>query len=255
MNKSTVTTKVSAAFLATVLVAGIIALSSPSFMAGAQAQEYYGMERDYKKSDKKDVSVKSIKCNNVNVNVNGLELNVLPPALATLLQGDEGERGAGSYGSNGNGGSYGGGHSGSDGDFKFICINNNNNTVVGVDDDDDNGGVTPPPVEPPTCDECFAELSPVLQLAINVFLNTTGAIPIGEETIPADVDNIVDLCAFLNGLDEPLGLTEVEIDAFIAGFLGQLPTPITGALAELEALIECLLEAGVLVELVTGGID
>src|SRR5687768_11909920 len=105
MNTTTVTTKISAAFLATVLVAGIIALSSPSFMTGAQAQEYYGMERDYKKSDKKDVSVKSIKCNNVNVNVNGLELNVLPPALANILSsGDEGERGAGSYG----GSSYGG---------------------------------------------------------------------------------------------------------------------------------------------------
>src|SRR5918999_1112519 len=109
MNNSTVTTKISAAFLATVLVAGIIALSSPSFMTGAQAQEYYGMDRDNKKSDKKDVSVKSVKCNNVNVNVNGLELNIssvpfLSGLLASEAHADEGERGANSYGS---GGSYG----------------------------------------------------------------------------------------------------------------------------------------------------
>src|SRR5215218_10140776 len=138
MNTSTKTTKISAVFLATVLLAGIIAVSSPSFMAGAQAEPYYGMDNNYKKSNGKDVSVKAIKCNNINVNVNGLELNVLPPVLSDLVgseaQADEGERGASSYGS-GSGGSYGGGQSGSDGDFKFVCINNNNNTVVGVDNE------------------------------------------------------------------------------------------------------------------------
>ena len=253
MNNSTVTTKISAAFLATVLVAGIIALSSPSFMTGAQAQEYYGMDRDNKKSDKKDVSVKSVKCNNVNVNVNGLELNLSSvPFLSGLLtsEADEGERGAGSYGSNGygNGGSYGD-KSRSDGDFKFICINNNNNTVVGVDDGDDNGGVTPPPpVEPPTCDECFADLSAELQAAINNFLATQPDIVVGPIIIGAGVNTIGELCALLNGLPTPLALTEAEIEAFITGFLGTIPggAPM-GAQAELEALIECLIEAGVLV--------
>src|SRR5215217_3073385 len=43
MTNSTKTTKISAAFLATVLVAGIVALSSPSFMVGAQAVPEYGM--------------------------------------------------------------------------------------------------------------------------------------------------------------------------------------------------------------------
>ncbi len=48
MTNSTITTKISAGFLATVLVAGIIALSSPSFMVGtAQAQPYYGMDSRY----------------------------------------------------------------------------------------------------------------------------------------------------------------------------------------------------------------
>src|SRR5918994_2133865 len=49
MTNSTVTTKISAAFLATVLVAGIIALSSPSFMVGAQAAPGYGMDSYDKK--------------------------------------------------------------------------------------------------------------------------------------------------------------------------------------------------------------
>ena len=47
MTKSTVTTRISAAFLAAVLVAGTIALSSPSFMLGAQAEPYFGMDKKY----------------------------------------------------------------------------------------------------------------------------------------------------------------------------------------------------------------
>src|ERR671912_1933914 len=142
----------SAIFLAIVLVAGTIILFSPSFMTGAQAQEYYGgMENNYENHYKKDtykskdsnssVNVKKIKCNNINVNVNGLELNTTSvPFLSNLLASeaqasDEGERGASSYGS---------GQSGSDNDFKFICINNNNNTVV-VEEES----------EPETCEECF----------------------------------------------------------------------------------------------------
>ena len=95
------------------------------------------MERDYKKSNAKDVSVKNVKCNNVNVNVNGLGLNLTSvPFLSGLLasEANEGERGAGSYGSGG---------SNSDSqikDFRFICINNNNNFVTDNDDNaTDNG--------------------------------------------------------------------------------------------------------------------
>jgi hypothetical protein len=142
-------TKTNALFLAVVLVAGTIALMSPSFIIGAQAQEYYGQDKSYKKSDGKNVSVKSIKCNNINVNVNGLELDGLPPFLGNLTSdGDaDGYSGTGSYGS---GESYGendgnyGEKTSSDGDFKFICINNNNNTVV----------VEEEPPLPPVEEEC-----------------------------------------------------------------------------------------------------
>jgi hypothetical protein len=166
LNKIISTKKTSAIFLATILVLGTFALSSPSFMAGAQADTYYGMDsydksygkdNSYKSKDSNSVSIKKIKCNNINVNVNGLEIDGLPPALSTLLtdgEADEGERGSSYYGS-ASGGSYGDGQSGSDKDFKFICINNNNNTVIGIDED--GVGVTPPPPPGPTitCEECF----------------------------------------------------------------------------------------------------
>src|SRR5215212_120217 len=98
-------------------------------MLGAQAQPYYGMDNNYdKKSYGKNVNVKSIKCKNINVNVNGLELNVLPQALRTLLTGGEADDNAYAYG--GGNGNYGSASSSSDNDFKIICINNNNNAVI-----------------------------------------------------------------------------------------------------------------------------
>ena len=142
-----VSIKINTLFLSAILIAGTIALSSPSFMAGAQAQQDYGIENNYdKKSNGKDVSVKSIKCNNVNVNVNGLELNGLPPFLNNLLasDGQDGYGDASSYGS----GSYGNvGQSGYDNNsFKFVCINNNNNTVIGEGEEP----IPPEPSEPTT---------------------------------------------------------------------------------------------------------
>jgi hypothetical protein len=95
-NKIISTKKTIAFFLATLLILGTLATITPSFMVGAQAVPEYGMERDYKKSDKKDVSVKNVKCNNINVNVNGLELNLTSvPFLSGLLASEahEGERG------------------------------------------------------------------------------------------------------------------------------------------------------------------
>jgi hypothetical protein len=145
LNKIVLEKNISAIFLVTVLVAGTIATFSPSFMVGAQADSYLEMENNYEKSygnynidkskDSSSVSIKKVKCNNINVNVNGLELNTTSvPSLSNLLASeaqaeDEGERDTGSYGSND--GIYGSGQSGHDNNsFKFVCINNNNNTVI-----------------------------------------------------------------------------------------------------------------------------
>ena len=115
--------------LAVILVAGTIATFSPSLMVRtAQAQPYDGgMDRDRESDRKQVVSVSSFECNNNNINVNGIELNVtsfpfLSELAAELAEASEGNYGASSYGSDG---SYGG-HSDKDkDDFRVICINNN----------------------------------------------------------------------------------------------------------------------------------
>ena len=223
----------SAIFLATVLLAGTIALSSPSFIVGAQADSYYGGMDNYKKSSGKDVNVKNVKCNNVNVNVNGLELNLTSvPFLSGLLasEANEGQYGVNSYGSSG-------GQSGYDNNsFKFVCINNNNNTVVVGEE---------PPVPPVVneCEECFGA-NITLQAVIEDFLvdRTDHLIAsFGEEIldIPGDVDTIEQLCPLLEGHTDIL--VEFAITFMVAGIFAETPESV-------ETLIECLLEAGVLVE-------
>jgi hypothetical protein len=170
----------SAIFLAIVLIIGTFAAISPSFVIGAQAQEYgmdqkynnykqdygqdnkynsyepeygtdygmnsydkipYGKDNSYPFKDSSSVIVKKIKCNNINVNLNGFsgdEIGTLPTALRGLAtdeaqaSADEGEVGTSSFGSNDGGGKT----SGSDSDPRFVCINNNNNSEKSNNGDD-----------------------------------------------------------------------------------------------------------------------
>ena len=146
MNIIKLTKKSNALFFAALLSVGTIAASSPLFMLGAQAEPYYGMDKD-----RKVVSVSSLKCNNINVNANGLELDVLPPSLSALLTGGEADDDLYSYGSGER--NYGSESSGSKTDVRFICINNNNNNTV---IEEEQIPPTPPtPPEPQTCEECF----------------------------------------------------------------------------------------------------
>jgi hypothetical protein len=117
MNKIILIKNINSIFIIIILITGTISQSSFSFMTTASAQT---------ESYVKDVSDSSLNCNNINVNVNGLEFEVLPPALSALLTG--GEADASAYGSGT--GNYGSASSSSESDFRFICINNNNNTIV-----------------------------------------------------------------------------------------------------------------------------
>jgi hypothetical protein len=311
--------KSSAIFLATVLVAGIIALSSPSFMVGAQAVPQYGMEREYgsyeqpeygsyeqpeygsyeqpeygsyeqpeypsykpdykpeypsydkdnrdksKKDSSKSVDINKIKCINTNININGNNTGDINLGNKGQLAAADADRGySGAYSSDGSGEGY------YDGNYKkdkgITCIinnnNNNNNTVIGVDEEEPIP--IPPPLDPETCEDCFGELDVVIQVALNAFLNNTGAIPLPLDpplTIPADVDNIVELCAFLNSQVPRVGLDEVEIDAIVALLLQFLPAFVPGggmlpadAAAQLEAVAECLIDIGVIIEIDTTGL-
>src|ERR1044072_8117939 len=85
------------------------------------------------KGDKQSVSVSSLKCNNITVNVNGLELSLLPLFLGggeVAATAAEDNVDANSFADNG------GSNSGSQiNDFRLICINNNNNTVSSAGND------------------------------------------------------------------------------------------------------------------------
>ena len=76
------------------------------------------------KVDRKQVNISSLKCNNINVDVNGLELNVSPSFLGDsglAAEAVEGNTEANSIAGNG---------ASEINNFRFICINNNNNTVI-----------------------------------------------------------------------------------------------------------------------------
>jgi hypothetical protein len=265
MINSTITRKISAAFLATILVAGIIALSYPSFMVGAQAEPEYGMDsydkksygkdsdessddakdsdessddakdsdessddakdsdeleygtdsydkkaygnddygtqyssygkdNSYKSKDSNSVTVKKIKCNNINVNVNGLELNLTSvPFLSGLLgfeaqASDEGYSGASSYESGE--GIYGDEKSGSDKSFKFICINNNNNTVIGNGDGNGDGNGNG------NGDQCDDIIECLESTGEEVTFPITITNPGGQN--PTIINDIDELCEFLS---------------------------------------------------------
>jgi hypothetical protein len=183
-SKKILTERTSAVFLAIILIAGtIVVSSSTSFMITetVHAQPYYGMDKKYssyesdygmdnnyqktygkdnRDKSKDSVNLKKIKCNNININVNGIELNVTSfPFLSSIAADDaeasEGKFGTASYGSGS--GSYGG-HSGSDKDgFAFICINNNNNVVSGGNQTIPEPEPTPP--IPPSPTEDFLDLA------------------------------------------------------------------------------------------------
>ncbi len=210
MNKKVSIKKTSAIFLAIVLVAGIIALSPPSFMVGAQAEseddelnnndnKLYGIDNDessdelsddakdndessddelvnnvkpfgnnnyevkelsyvnddnnsYKSKDSSSVFVKKVKCNNINVNLNGLDVDIgLPngngplngPLAEAQAVNDEGQE-SNSFGSDLS--NSGDGQSDSNTNYRVVCINNNNNIIVEEEEE---------PLEPQTCEECF----------------------------------------------------------------------------------------------------
>jgi hypothetical protein len=196
---------------------------------------------DFDNGDRKQVSVSSLKCNNINVNVNGLELSVLPPFLGggedLAAEAQDANTDASSF-ATGNGG---------DGskinDFRFICINNNNNTVIEEEE-------PIPPIPSTPCELCFAELSTQAQENINNFLEANGPIPIPQTvpsvSIPSDVDTITELCAFLSAQPitvnaEDLGLTEL-----VSFFINLTGDPIGGQL-----LVTCLIEEARVISLIT----
>ena len=158
-------------------------------------------------------------------------------ALATEAQGaDEGANGANS-GNDGRGGD--GRPSGDDSNSRFICINNNDNTVVEGEEPD------------LACEECFAANSN-LQTAIEDFLVdfdgiTIDAGPFGIFVLGPGTDTIEQLCDMIESSAPLYGipLSDALLKLFLSDILNVDPkAPNT----EIDTLIECLLEAGIIVD-------
>jgi hypothetical protein len=197
----------------------------PSFIVGAQAESYYGeMDKDNKKVDR-SISVSSLKCNNINVNVNGLELNVLPPFLGGGDDSqapealEEGTTDANSFTNNGESNS-----ASQINDFRFICINNNNNTVVAAEEP-----VPPvvPPGPPSACAQCFLDSLTTEQIE--------AMIPLVDDYFDVEpITTLEELCQILAAIDPN---TPAERNAL----LDLLQDPRVGAgESDIESITNCL---------------
>ena len=259
MSKIISTKKINACFLAIVFLAGTFAAITPSFIIGVNAQaEPYGMDQrynsyepdygmdnsydnkqsygkdsnSYDKSKDSSTIVKKVKCNNINVNVNGfngVEVGTLPTALSSLATdeaqaADEGEVGASSFGSDGDR------PSGSDSDSR-ICINNNAFAVVEEE--------SPVEDECPEANEiksCFEQhlVGTQFQRLVDA-LNSPAGVTVEINGQEVTLRSFEDICEALEGLTTFEQLREAIIDILEAAF-GEEPVLSAG-------LIPCIAEA------------
>ena len=264
MSKIVSTKKINASFLAIVLIVGTFAALSPSFMIGAHAQQFNGMDQKYNnyeqdygmnsydnkqsygkensyyksKDSSGNVIVKKIKCNNINANLNGfngIEVGTLPTALRGLAldeaQGsDEGERGAVE--------SDVGRPLGHESNSRFVCINNNDNTPVGE------------PISE-LCEECFAANSALQTEIIEALVDFEGSITFSGPSyvlaIGSGTNTIEQVCAIIESSAEFYG-APIPADVFDQVFTLLLTGEVDVELPALDPLIECLLEAGIIAE-------
>ena len=197
--------------------------------------EYSSYKLDYKpeyNSYEKDNSYPSkdssnVKCNNINVNLNGdidIGASQALDALATdeAQTSNEGEIGASNLGNDG--GSDGGRPTGSDSDSRFACINNNNNVVNDATDGNGNGDDGAD-----TCVECFTKSLTEDQLeGLELALEGGIDITIGGETIT--IDSLLELWTELKVA------TPEEIIPALNAILGSLGLEIF----EFAAILDCI---------------
>jgi hypothetical protein len=181
----------------------------------------YGKDNSYKSKDSssKSVSIKKVKCNNINVNLNGIDADIGGASngngpIAEAQETDDEGLETNSFGSDSGGSNYGrDGQSDSDTDL-FVCKNNNNNTVVVV-----NETIPEPTI---TCEECFTQA-----------LNAT------------------ELERFLEEAFTPTGTIEQACIVFSSGLVTEealrdvLELVLTEREDRIDNIIECLLEAGI----------
>lgn len=123
-----------------------------------------------------------------------------------------------------------------------LCINDNENELTGVFTGEQNQAINPP-----TCEECF-DANTALQTAIeNTLVNVESTVTFTNNGISLEIGPNIDtteqLCALIERSTIPL--TDDFIDFLISGLVG---VDYTLADDRIDALIECLLEAGVIIE-------
>jgi hypothetical protein len=102
------------------------------------------------------------------------------------------------------------------------------------------------------CDDCFAELSVEVQNTINRLLAAPGPISLPAPivyTIPESVTNIAQLCVHLES--NPITITDAQISILVQAFVGLIGP---GSQTIAQALVDCLIEANVIIVTDTAGL-
>ena len=204
----------------------------------------------YYKSQSNDL-IQKIKCNNINANLNGINANI----GSGLIDGDTTD-------ANGEVLAAQGSEALSVNDdkdfvdrannFSFKCINNNDNTVVEGEE----------PISK-LCEECFAANSTLQRTVIdflteteNPFLETgftedsTGQLISEAYVIGAQINTLERLCNQIENAAETLSVpaSDETIRKVIEGIVFFQTGNTTGFESSIDALIECLLEKGIIVD-------
>ena len=233
MSKILLTKKTSAIFLATVLVIGIIAISSPLTVYGQQYEQDYShnYQQDYESSyypseppvmdDSQSVKPsQKANCDNKNVNINDIDQRQSQNQLvgSTLASGaDEGITGQELTPEEALDAITGTGDPlvNIDRNILNVCFNGNDNTLTGLfsANQDQTGTPVPPTI---TCEECFEEiLGPVTLPILNEVLATGQlTITIGGESITPR--SLTELCEALQDA------TGFEIFNALSSFAGSI---------------------------------
>jgi hypothetical protein len=240
---ASLTRKSSSIFLSTVLVVGMIAVSSPSFIIGSHAQQEYGM---YNYKDPK-VVVEKLRCHNDNYNID-VTNSGLANELRTLLEqaqsGDNTEKYV------------------VDNNIILICSNVNNDLKFPVAEEQPVSNLQSPTSEnqnnlrvPQTeqkvisCDDCLEKLSSDLQeqLITSIANSPNPVITINSVTFDftdiTETSTIADLCLIIDAAVAANG--PVSITDIISTFNDLLPGLDDEGQGQVADVIICLLQDGI----------
>ncbi|HEX5185354.1 MAG TPA: hypothetical protein VFV86_00565 [Nitrososphaeraceae archaeon] len=188
--------------------------------------------------------IQKIKCNNINANLNGINANI---GSAPVEDGDTDTNGANSEALAAQGDEPNTGYGDRNfvdrtSNFSFKCLNNNNNVVV--QEEGEEPGLA--------CEECFAANSTLRAEIIDALVDFEGSIVFSSEdfifAITSGTDTIEELCAILESSSEFYG-APIPSDVFDTGLSFILSGGESINVPALDELIECLLEAGILVDI------